>query len=500
MEVSRTRYPGAQPFSDDPLSRSVFFGRERETAALTDQIIANRLIVVYAKSGLGKTSLLNGGVAQPLRDDGFLPLFARVNIVKQIPIRTVLDGLRTSAGSQGVEYHPGNELSLWHFFKTAEFWRGDLLLTPVLILDRFEELFTLHDGEARAHFLADLCHLIRGIRPAAARECLSDCSDPNTPLKDRPPEIRVVISLREDYLGCLEEAADHIPQILDHRFRLTPLTAEAAAAAIQGPSKVQDKRLVTRPFAFRPEAVQGILDYLLRRARTTSKSGLVEPFHLQLICQRVETLVAQRQRQAEGPIEINLADLGGEKGLKTTLRNFYMDVVRSVQARRDRKRVRRLCEQYLISPEGRRLSLAEAEIKRILKLGRAVLQHLVNRRLLRTDQRADSWYYELSHDSLIEPILTTSRTRGIVFGVLGLLGSVLAGLIALSLLVAPFVMIVAVYYAGSAESEEFKGFAALGVVVLALIFIAVSVLSGWAAIAGARKCVETLNRYVPPPA
>src|SRR4029078_8859876 len=52
------RYPGVAPFQDQELARKVFFGRDREARVLADQIIANRLVVVYAKSGLGKTSLL----------------------------------------------------------------------------------------------------------------------------------------------------------------------------------------------------------------------------------------------------------------------------------------------------------------------------------------------------------------------------------------------------------------------------------------------------------
>ena len=73
------RYPGAQPFRDDEFSRRTFFGREPASVALTDQILANRLVIVYAKSGLGKTSLLNAGVAPRLREAGSLPLFVRVN-------------------------------------------------------------------------------------------------------------------------------------------------------------------------------------------------------------------------------------------------------------------------------------------------------------------------------------------------------------------------------------------------------------------------------------
>ena len=102
-------------------------------------------------------------------------------------------------------------------------------------------------------------------------------------------------------------------------------------------------------------------------------------------------------------VEISLEDLGGDRGLLAILRDFYKNVISSIESPRTRRKVRRLCEQYLISPEGRRLSLERGEIKRILKLTAADLGNLVDRRLLRSDQRADSWYYELSHDSLVPP-------------------------------------------------------------------------------------------------
>jgi hypothetical protein len=503
MEMIRTRYPGAQSFSDDAVSRSIFFGRESETAALTDQIIANRLLVVYAKSGLGKTSLLNAGVAQPLRDDGYIPLFARVNAVHQHPLRSVLDGIRASAERQGIEYHPGNEISLWHFFKTGEFWCDDVLLTPVLVLDQFEELFTLYNDDARAGFLAEVGYLVRGIRPPAERRTSSrpENSEPASQLTDTPPEIRVVLSMREDYLGFLEEASAYIPQILEHRFRLMPLSAEAAAAAIERPTKVQNEYLGTKPFTLRPEAVQGILAYLLRRTRTQAhvSARFVEPFHLQLICQRVETLVARRQRKTRELVEINWTDLGGEKGLKNTLRSFYTSVIRSVQSRRQRKAVRRLCEQYLISPEGRRLSLEEAEINRILKLNRDTLQQLVDWRLLRRDQRADSWYYELSHDSLIAPILTTRRVGGIVFGLLGLVGASFACLLGFVFALAvPIFTFFALPSPPASMGERVDSeLTNLGIVTLGSL--AVGVLLGWAGVHGVRRSVETLNRFVPPP-
>ena len=410
MSQGLARYPGAHPFDDTPTASALFFGRNREKAALANLILANRLVVLYAKSGVGKTSVLRAGVAGLLRDAGCVPLFVRLNDPGADPAASVLDQIAAEAQRQHVEYQPGSRVTLWHFFKTAEFWRDDQLLTPVLVLDQFEELFTLHTPEVRAGFLPAIGHVVRGVRPAdpdgAARSV-------NEVVSANPPHVRLVLSLREDSLGTLEEGASAIPQILDHRFRLLPLPIEASAEALEGPAGFEDERLATRPFSFARGDAARIIDYLSRRTgSSTASQGGVEPFHLQLVCQKVEALVAARQqRDGRESQTVSLADLGGEEGLNATLRDFYEGVLRRIPHVPTRRRARRLCDQYLISPEGHRLSLDEREVRRLLRLDAGVLGTLVDQRLLRMDRRADSCYFELSHDCLIGPVRASRMIR-----------------------------------------------------------------------------------------
>jgi photosystem II stability/assembly factor-like uncharacterized protein len=418
------RYPGAQPFRDDEFSRRTFFGREQASVALTDQILANRLVVVYAKSGLGKTSLLNAGVAPRLREADSLPLFVRVNDVQSGPLTSVLEGIRAEAERQQVEYVHGESGSLWSFFKSVEFWRGDLLLTPVLILDQFEELFTLQPEEERERFLSELGYLVRGIPPPSLPQT-------DSTLSNASPSVRLVLSLREDFLGLLEEASDRIPQIMDHRFRLAPLTCEMAAKAITGPAAINDPSIPTKPFRLEPEFVTSILDYLTKSVAGTRGSGsrYVEPFHLQLICQRVEKVVEVKQSVSREEIVLGSKDIGGESALAQTLATFYTDAIQSLPSRQLRGAVRLLCEQFLISPEGRRLSLEERELQRQLKLPHETLSQLVERRLLRTDRRSDSIYYELSHDALVQPVLENRRTQALLVGWVAVLAGSIASFV-----------------------------------------------------------------------
>jgi conflict system STAND superfamily ATPase len=264
-----------------------------------------------------------------------------------------------------------------------------------------------------------------------------DFAEAHPDLSDAAPAVHVVLSLREDFLGLLEEAADRIPQILDHRFRLTPLSLHAAAEALTGPAAIDDSALGTRPFRYDPKAVERILDYLSRRRvrALVEITRNIEPFQLQLICQRFERIAGERQRQSADNVTMTIEDIGGEAALRDTLKEFYRRALAAVSARRVRKAARRLCENFLISPEGRRLSLEENEIKRQLRLSSETLRLLVSSRLLRCDSRADSMYYELSHDALIEPVLATRQARGLLLGSLGLVAGGISWLVTLGLLV-----------------------------------------------------------------
>ena len=103
--------------------------------------------------------------------------------------------------------------------------------------------------------------------------------------------------------------------------------------------------------------------------------------------------------------------LGKDAGLKATLASFCERQIAALPAARSRPAVRRLCEYGLISVTGRRLSLEEGEIQLRYTVARETLAKLVELRLLRADTRVGSIYYELSHDTLVQPILEWRRRR-----------------------------------------------------------------------------------------
>jgi hypothetical protein len=408
------RYKGTAPYQDLDLDRKTFFGREHESRSLLSLVLAERLVVLFAKSGMGKSSLINAGLAEPLRQRHYFPIVIRLNIPAQELAQSVLDGVRQAARNARVDIVGGEGTSVWRFFKTAEFWsEHDDLLRPVLILDQFEEIFTLHTKEVRNEFIGQLGELVRG-RSGTPRSAETPALMGQS-LDDAAPDVKVVIALREDFLANLEELASEIPAILHNRFRLGPLSLEAARAAIIEPARLANAAFQTATFTYQEAAVERMLAFLAKRRLgvETTTSDEVEPVQLQIVCYYLEEVVRRRQvaESNDSEIQISESDLGGEEHLQQILEGFYDRIIASVRPRRKSGAVRRLCETRLISRSGRRLTEDHEEITRRFKISEELLRHLVDARLLRAEARLGSTFYEVSHDRLVEPILQSRRKR-----------------------------------------------------------------------------------------
>lgn len=402
------RYRGSQPFQDTDLDRKIFFGREQEIQTFLHLVLAENVVVLFAKSGIGKTSLLNAGIFQPLRERHFLPLLIRCNSPQISPLQSIYSGIRNIVDLQRIEYTPGEENTLWQYFKTVEFWSVEkTLLTPVLIFDQFEEFFTLHPLEKRNACISQLADVMKSRAPQELRR-----TNKELPYTETPPDVKIIFSLREDFLGDLQELSQALPGIVYNRFRLLPLTREKATQAILNPAALEDSQLATKTFTYRPETIDAFLDFLCKRREGERyvPTDEVEPFQLQLICQHIEKLVAEKTKQGENTIVIKEADLGGETGMQRILEDFYDQILSELDLN-VRKRVRNFCERGLISISDRRLSLEEEEIQHRFEISKELLDHLIQYRLLRSEPRLGSIYYELSHDTLIAPIRKSQKKR-----------------------------------------------------------------------------------------
>ncbi len=451
------RYPGSRPFEDTDWDRQLFFGREKEKEELFQRIIFNRLMVLHGVSGLGKTSLLNAGVFSLLRQRNYFPIKVRFNMAETDPIQAIYHSIDETVKQQQGDMELGETETLWHYFKTVAFWsQKDELLTPVLILDQFEEFFAFHEPEVRGRFIQQLADLVHNTIPDGLRQAIRE-GEPYR-YNDESPRVKIVISIRSDYLGQLDELSAAIPEILLNRYRLLALTRTQAREAIIKPAQLEEQTLATERFGYTEEALQDMLDYLSKR---NERGGVVnkdeiESFQLQLLCRHIETNIMNKANTAarRDNREVQKESLGGEVGMYKVFQNFYEEQLSHLKTSWEKRRVRRLCEKGLISDSDRRLSLEEEYIENQYKVSPALLALLVDKRLLRAEQRVGSVYYELSHDTLIKPIRLSQRKRREIYKKSGLLSVLIATILFLLFMVSSLRMNDNKYYTLLKEAKQ----------------------------------------------
>jgi len=418
------RYPGVQPFSEN--SQNVFFGRDGDTRELLRWISMENPVVLYGKSGLGKTSLLNAAVVPILRSEAnYQPLtirlgncdnVSRVNPV-DVSISMILSGISVDHYLDDI---PVAEPSIWQALKKLQ------VCNPVyndgrfiLIFDQFEELFTYNDGlDALGHQLADLINkripsdFRKNLRRAMAVDDVlkEQINDDELDMLMSPLDVKVVFSLRSDKMGMLNRLKPSMPNILQHAFELLPLNREQGREAIEKPAS-SDGDFRTDVFTYSPQTVDKILDFLQKSSSMTNADA-IESFQLQIVCKHIENRIVEGKIQpVEGAINVSLSDI--DMNLDTILEQYYEEQISALDPN-DQEVARELVEDGLIlEKEQRRVSLDVEIIKTDYpKVSDHLLHRLVDSHLLRSEPNPfGAVSFELSHDTLIEPILRRKRER-----------------------------------------------------------------------------------------
>ncbi|HJR09804.1 MAG TPA: hypothetical protein VJ823_00155 [Rhodanobacteraceae bacterium] len=390
-------------FSYSEATRAYFHGRDEETAELTRHVQRKLLSVLFGQSGLGKTSLLRAGLVPRLRDLGYCPVYVRIDYAptSPAPSEQIKQAIFRATADAGHWTRPGASIegeSLWEFLHH----RGDLLrdatgqaLIPLLIFDQFEEIFTLGQaddaGRLRAkQFLADLADLVENRAPEALEARLEKDDNAAEDFDFARADYRVLIALREDYLAHLESVKDIMPSITQNRMRLARMNGAQALSAVVKPGG----KLVSQ------EVAESIVRFVAGGSELANAE--IEPSLLSLVCRELNAA-----RQAQGRKEISADLLAGSRD--TILSEFYERALADQPAG-----VRRVVEDELLTESGYRESLAEERVRKALDAAGAApdaLATLVNRRLLRIEERLDMRRVELTHDVLCKVVLASRNLR-----------------------------------------------------------------------------------------
>ncbi|MCC6414025.1 MAG: SUMF1/EgtB/PvdO family nonheme iron enzyme, partial [Saprospiraceae bacterium] len=406
--------------------KHLFFGRDTEARELFHLVSVEKTVVLFAKSGIGKTSLLNAGVIPNLMEKCIVP----------VPVRFGTDAFRPEQHAsisldeamqrfQGVAEPKGRDTSdqesLWAQLKRQRFEKEGKTYVPLLVFDQFEELFTLYtEKDKRRRMITELADLIQERLPEAQREYLLDQLDAGqlTPAElaaaEKAPDVKFVFSIRSDMLHFMDELSEEIPYILRSRYQLFGLNDEQARDAIVKPAALTAAGFTTPPFGYSEEALREMLAKL-------SKNREVESFQLQLVCQALEEKLAKGQLQKFDPVELMPRSpqglplvtpdfYGGPDGLEDIIEASYRRRLEELDEK-DYQPARLLLEDALINENGRRRSVDVTDLLVRPGVSTDLLDTLETKRLVRKEPRLESYYYEISHDTLLGPIGKFKKER-----------------------------------------------------------------------------------------
>lgn len=412
-------WPGLAPFAEE---QAVFFhGRRKEVEDLFRLVRLNLLTVLCGQSGLGKTSLLRAALFPRLRSAGYLPVPIRLDFSAAAPgpRAQLWQAIAAALAESAVETPPlGEDDTLWEYFHRQSVTLRDhngATLTPVLVFDQFEELFTL--GAERADgggFLADcvteLAALIENHPPDRVEARFNREPKLVAGYDFDRQDHRVLLSLREDYLAHLHDLGSRIPSITVNNLRLAPLDGARALDAVEKPGGA----LVTRDVA------EAIVRFVAGAApdRATGdghaaaggrapgpvrpvEALVVDPSLLSLFCRELN----QKRRAArERRITAALVAESSENILSEFYRRCLADLPEAVRV---------FVEDHLLTPSGFRETIALETARSELGAAGAsaeVLDTLVARRLLHYEQRGRDTRVELTHDVLTK-VVSASRDQ-----------------------------------------------------------------------------------------
>jgi len=413
-------YVGPETFSQD--QSHLFFGREKEARDLLSRVLSERLVIFYAQSGAGKSSLINARLIPSLREVGYaiLPvgrvggdLPGDVDTVDNIYLFNLMLSIDRSTGSanrfayltladflHGLVSDDGEHFVFDELSVSTLTLPGEIAQSAapyVLIIDQFEEIITSHPGRwnEREDFFRQL--------DAAMQQ------DPN---------LWVVFTLREDYVASIEPYAPLLIDRMRARFYMQRMGIEAALTAIRYPAQ-----LGGIPFApgVAEQMVNNLRQVRVQGQETSIAGQYVEPMQLQVVCYRLwETVVASRkvlaERGGDFPKVIGESDLAAGD-VNQALEQFYDEILATVLAEADileagvtERALRMWFDQELISEAGIRNTINRNDAaRRVGSMPTVVVDILDKHFILHSESRGGGVRYELVHDRFIDAIRQSNR-------------------------------------------------------------------------------------------
>lgn len=389
----------------------VLYGRNKEIESLSHYIINNTQTVLYGKSGIGKSSILNAGIFPIARRQGLLPVAIRLD---HGTTTSYFQQIRHAIERSGVEVKellppvdPEAE-TLWEYMHRCVFLGADgHRIQLLLVLDQFEEIFTLQQDEKRKlQFFDELAALLNNITPlyiinagkashhddTTAEEVSGDLDDLDIDLEldtqeeaSKPAylekvDYHIVFTLREDFLSYLERYTAYIPVMKANRYALLPLNEEQAADIIMLPRKGLVSQKVAELII---QKVTGRLDFHLDGIPEIDVDAAVLSLYL--------SRLYIKKGDNDQPITADLVSQESDD----IIRDFYEECVSDLP-----NNVVEKIEDELITYDGRRNNVSRNDLEREGVPSEIIDRLVYDKKLLRQFNYQGDTRVEFMHDIL----------------------------------------------------------------------------------------------------
>ncbi|HKJ54350.1 MAG TPA: BTAD domain-containing putative transcriptional regulator, partial [Nitriliruptoraceae bacterium] len=212
-------YVGLRAFRYDDADR--FFGRDAEVQALVDRLARNGIVAVVGASGVGKSSLVRAGLL-PALAQGAIPdsdtWLTMVMAPGAQPVKTLVSelvALGTPVGKTDLADQFTADADALHVAAGQLLAAEPPSARALLVIDQFEELFTLGSTDQARRF-------VRLLEAATSR-------------LDR--RVSVVVTLRADFYDRAAQVAG-IADVLSHsQFVVPPLDGGQVESVVLGPAR-----------------------------------------------------------------------------------------------------------------------------------------------------------------------------------------------------------------------------------------------------------------------
>lgn len=257
----------------------ILYGRDDDIRDLSQYVLNDTNTLLYGKSGIGKSSILNAGILPAARRHGYLPVIIRLShkdsesYLDQI-LSAIFNAISSSESELNIQtgintvirevvpcINPEKE-SLYEFFHRYTFHKSTGELVKLLIIfDQFEEIFTLQeDNQKIKMFFSHLADLLNDVMPGDLQHKVDITEDEQEVIEvvqesdfdnifddinlsvehDFPEyltdiEHHFVFTIREDFLSDFEYYSANIPSFKQNRYGLRPINEEQAAQIILKP-------------------------------------------------------------------------------------------------------------------------------------------------------------------------------------------------------------------------------------------------------------------------